>query len=119
MSATAPDLPPNFLDLLLDAVFMVDVHGRIVYISAACERIFGYTPDEMIGKAMIDFVFPEDRARTREEAMKVSINGRFLRMWPSIGIALYPEHGNGVAQLLKHADDAMYSAKRIKDSVPE
>ncbi|MGH8808961.1 MAG: PAS domain-containing protein, partial [Noviherbaspirillum sp.] len=71
MSAKTADRLPNFVDLLLDAVFMVDVRGRIVYVSAACERIFGYTPDEMIGKAMIDFVAPEDRARTWEEAMHV------------------------------------------------
>lgn len=62
---------PDFADLLLDAVFMVDVHGRILYVNAASERIFGYKPDEMIGRMMIDFIAPEDRERTREEAAKV------------------------------------------------
>ncbi|GAB3537874.1 GGDEF domain-containing protein [Noviherbaspirillum agri] len=62
---------PNIVDLLLDAVVMVDVRGCIVFISAACEHIFGYTPDEMIGRTMIDLVVPEDRAKTWEEAMQV------------------------------------------------
>lgn len=54
----------NFADLLLDAVCMVDAAGRFVFASAACERIFGYTPQEMQGRAMIDMVAPEDRERT-------------------------------------------------------
>ena len=54
----------NILDLMLDAVCIVDIQGRFVFVSAAGERIFGYTPEEMVGKPMIDFVFPEDRPRT-------------------------------------------------------
>ena len=54
----------NFTDLLLDAVCMVDTGGHFVYVSAACERIFGYTQQEMIGKRMIDLVAPADRERT-------------------------------------------------------
>lgn len=61
----------NVIDLLLDTVFLVDEQGCIVYVSAACERIFGYTQDEMIGRVMIDLVAPEDRAKTREEALRV------------------------------------------------
>jgi diguanylate cyclase (GGDEF)-like protein/PAS domain S-box-containing protein len=63
--------PANVLDLLLDAVIMVDLAGRIVQISAASERIFGYTPSEMVGRSMIDFVYAEDRARTMAEAKLV------------------------------------------------
>ena len=33
----------SFADLLLDAICMVDKDGRFVFVSAACERIFGYT----------------------------------------------------------------------------
>lgn len=54
----------NFTDLLLDAVCMVDAGGRFVFVSAACERIFGYTQQEMIGMQMIDLVAPADRERT-------------------------------------------------------
>ena len=50
---------------------MVNIHGRIVNVRAACERIFGYLPQEMIGHFMIDFVAPEDRVMTLEEATKV------------------------------------------------
>ena len=64
----------NFTDLLLDAVCMVDTGGRFVFVSAACERIFGYTQQEMIGKLMIDLVAPADRARTLAAAHNI-MNG--------------------------------------------
>lgn len=65
-----PDLAvplATVMDLLVDAVCVVDASGRFVFVSAAGERIFGYAPEEMIGRPMIDFVFPEDRARTLEQ----------------------------------------------------
>jgi diguanylate cyclase (GGDEF)-like protein/PAS domain S-box-containing protein len=54
----------NVMDLLLDAVCVVDTQGRFVFVSAAGERIFGYTPQELIGRPMIELVHPDDRART-------------------------------------------------------
>jgi diguanylate cyclase (GGDEF)-like protein/PAS domain S-box-containing protein len=54
----------SFADLLHDAVCMVDAHGKFVFVSAACERVFGFTPAEMVGMAMIDLVAPHDRLRT-------------------------------------------------------
>jgi len=41
------------------------------------------------------------------------VNGRALRITPSIGIALYPDHGHDIETLLKHADTAMYESKRL------
>ncbi len=63
--------PAGFIDLLVDAVCAVDVDGRIVFVSAACERIFGYTQEEMVGKTIFDMVAPEDRERTRQSAREV------------------------------------------------
>ena len=65
----------SFTDLLLDAVCMVDVSGRFVFVSAACESIFGYNQQEMIGKRMIDLVAPADRERTLGAARNI-MNGQ-------------------------------------------
>jgi len=62
--ALKPDPLKNVLDLLLDAICIVDTRDRFVFVSAAFERIFGYKPEEVVGTRMIDLVFPEDRAKT-------------------------------------------------------
>lgn len=61
----------HVIDLLLDAVVIVDAEGRFVFVSAAFERIFGYTPQEVVGTSMIDLVHPEDRRRTIEAAAEI------------------------------------------------
>jgi diguanylate cyclase (GGDEF)-like protein/PAS domain S-box-containing protein len=54
----------HVLDTLVDAVCIVDPGGHFVYASAACERIFGYKPEEMVGRQMLEMIHPEDRVRT-------------------------------------------------------
>ena len=67
-----PELPlSEIMDLLVDAVCVVDMEGRFVYASAACERVFGYTAAELRGRNMIDLVYPEDRARTLQVTSEI------------------------------------------------
>ncbi len=61
----------NVMDLLLDAICVVSREGRFVGVSPACERIFGYSPEELIGRAMIELVFPDDRERTLQAARDI------------------------------------------------
>lgn len=61
----------GFVDMLLDAICVVDAEGRYVFVSAAAERIFGYLPHELIGRRMIELVHPDDRERTLAEARNV------------------------------------------------
>ncbi|WP_294364936.1 diguanylate cyclase [Pseudacidovorax sp.] len=61
----------NFLDLLLDAVCAVTPSGDFVFVNAAFERIFGYGTQEVVGRNMMEFVHPDDRAPTLEAARRV------------------------------------------------
>ena len=65
-------LPLNLVDLLLDAVCVVRPDSSIVYVSPAFERIFGYAPEEVIGKRMLDMVHPDDLAATQRQARSVT-----------------------------------------------
>lgn len=68
-----PTLPPaiELLDLLPDAVCVVDADGRFLYVSASFERILGYTREEALGLRTFDLVHPDDRAATRQAAGQV------------------------------------------------
>ena len=61
----------NVMDLMLDAICVVDVDGRFLFASAACERVFGYKPGELIGRPMIELVYPPDRERTLAAAAEI------------------------------------------------
>ena len=67
-----PTIPPeSFIDLLLDALCVVDRDGYVRYVSAASERVFGYLPEEMIGRRILDFVHPEDLEKTRQAVKEI------------------------------------------------
>lgn len=46
-------------------------------------------------------------------ALEVVVNGAGVRTSPSIGVAVYPEHGTAQDRLYKSADLALYEAKRM------
>ncbi|MGO2129305.1 MAG: diguanylate cyclase domain-containing protein [Pseudoalteromonas prydzensis] len=54
----------DVLELMLDAVCVVDKQGCFIAVSAAFETIFGYKPEEVVGKPMIDLVYKDDREIT-------------------------------------------------------
>ncbi len=76
----------QYIDLLLDAICVVDASGTFVFVSAGAERIFGYKPEEMIGRSMLELIHPEDQAKTLQTASdimqgqpKVDFENRYLR----------------------------------------
>jgi diguanylate cyclase (GGDEF)-like protein/PAS domain S-box-containing protein len=65
----------NVVDLLLDAVCIVEPDSTIVFVSPAFERIFGYTPQEAVGRRMLDLVHPDDLHATEQQAQNVMDGG--------------------------------------------
>ncbi|MES2024430.1 MAG: PAS domain S-box protein [Pseudomonadota bacterium] len=61
----------DYGDLVLDAICAVNAEGQCLSVKGACERIFGYTPAEMVGKYMLDLVHPDDRERTQQSIDRV------------------------------------------------
>ncbi len=66
----------DFMDLLLDAICVVNPKGQVLFASAACEKMFGYTPQEMLGMAVIDLVHPDDKDRTAALAETINRGGK-------------------------------------------
>ncbi|PYB89912.1 diguanylate cyclase [Pseudomonas koreensis] len=106
MQSPNPAPLASYMDLLLDAVCAVDKQGRFVFVSAACERIFGYTPDELIGRSMIELVHTADRQRTLAAAGEImsgdpkhNFENRYLRKDGSVAHISWSARWSEVDQL--------------------
>lgn len=71
MTAPSSAFLNNVMDLMLDTICVVDAEGCFMFVSASCERLFGYSPAEMVGRPMIGFVHPDDRERTLQAATEI------------------------------------------------
>lgn len=61
----------KILDSSLDIICSVNDEGIYESVSPACLGILGYTPEEMIGKHFIDFVFKEDYHATQQASAAI------------------------------------------------
>ena len=69
--AKALHVNQQVLDKSLDMVCTIDAAGLFTSVSAACERLLGYTPAEMIGRPFLDFILEDDRASTTVAAAQL------------------------------------------------
>ncbi len=56
----------TLLDALQEGIWMIDVHGATTYVNPSMARMLGYSPEELVGKPVLDFVHPAERAALRE-----------------------------------------------------
>ena len=54
-----------------DAVCVVDPEGRLLFVNASFQRIFGYAPAEVLGRQIFSLVHPDDREMTAAQAERV------------------------------------------------
>jgi len=61
----------KIMDSSLDVICVVDAAGYFKQVSAASEVVFGYKSEELVGKLIFDFVYDEDRDKTKLSAERV------------------------------------------------
>lgn len=91
-------------DMLSHAIRAADVSGRL----GGDE--FAVILPEITANGAIEVA---KKILHRLSETQLTVNGRTYKIAASIGIALFPEHGNNVHDLLAAADLAMYQAKEI------
>ena len=101
----------NAGDLLLKAV--AERLENSVRESDTVARLGG---DEFTVK-LVDIAYSRDAMKVSEKILKrflepFIVNGRELFITASIGVSLYPQHGQNAELLVKNADMAMYRAKQ-------
>jgi two-component system sensor kinase FixL len=55
----------------LDVICSIDAEGRFASVSHASTKVFGYTPEELIGRKYIELVAADDAEKTNEIAAKI------------------------------------------------
>ncbi len=76
--------PQELLDLVADAVFVVDRHGRLVYCNESAVPLLGFSREQMLGSYMIEHVHPDDRGNTLDSVYRVMNSAgpvRFSNRW--------------------------------------
>ncbi len=61
----------RFFRLSLEMLCISDFEGRFLRLNPAWERHLGYPVEELLKKQYMDFVHPDDREQTKEEAAKL------------------------------------------------
>jgi PAS domain S-box-containing protein len=59
------------MDSSLDVICTVDAKGHFIAVSSACQRMWGYHPDELCGRKTMDMVYEQDVVLTIQVAREV------------------------------------------------
>ncbi|MEU7761850.1 MULTISPECIES: putative bifunctional diguanylate cyclase/phosphodiesterase [Micromonospora] len=100
---------------------LVEVSARLMGAVGAGDMVARLGGDEFA--IVVPRLADIDQARERADrvvaalAEPVPLDGLPLDVGGAIGIALYPDHGEDFATLMRHADVAMYDAKHRNDTV--
>ena len=64
------------MDNSQDVICTIDGQGRFLSLNVACQELWGYREDELVGRRYIDFVYAEDRPKTEAAAQELLETGR-------------------------------------------
>ncbi len=69
------------LEELKDLMYILTPDGRILYVSPSAKHLTGYTPQDLIGKSVSEFVHPDDSALYIREFNESIATGNALRFF--------------------------------------
>ncbi|MGH8101235.1 MAG: PAS domain S-box protein, partial [Chthoniobacterales bacterium] len=90
-----------------DVICTIDENYRFLTVNAASESLWGYEPEELIGRPYIDLVHPDDRPRTTQIHADIRVTkkivdfvNRYVRKDDSIVDVLWSAHWSEVDRML-------------------
>src|SRR4051812_39735630 len=57
--------------MISDVISLVNVQGKVLYASASSAEVFGYLPEELVGRGAFDLIHPEDCSPSRRALQQV------------------------------------------------
>ncbi len=112
----------------LDVICTVDGDGKFVHVSDACLPMWGYAPEELVGRSYSDLVHPDDAARTAHAAAEIkdglhtrSFKNRYIRkdgsnvhvMWSS----RWSEEQQMLFAVARDVTDSYFAEEALRASV--
>ncbi len=98
-SVYAPDIGVEeryriITELLTDIICETDPNGIATYVSPSCQKVLGYSPDQLVGRSIFDLIHPDDvaealivfhtaisdRSEGRAEVRYRTADGRYIWM---------------------------------------
>ena len=68
----------RFFSLTRDMLCIADFNGRFIRVNPAWEETLGYSLEELVSRPFLDFVHPDDRARTIQENQRLLHGGEVV-----------------------------------------
>lgn len=69
------DIYQSIINDIRDTIVEIDLNGKFTYVSPQCYQMFGYEPQEVVGKSGFQFIHPEDLLSVMN-LMKTVINDK-------------------------------------------
>ncbi len=117
----------ELMDTSLDVICIIDEEGRFTQLGSACERILGYTAEELTGRKYIDFVHKDDVEKTNEAAAKIMSGARYNdfenryckkdgKHVPLIWVAIWSEDERLMYCIARDGTEKKQTLKQLKES---
>src|SRR5688500_11651881 len=66
----------RLLDAVVQAIIATDLQGKIIYWNRAAEGLYGWSPDEVIGRPIVEITLSEEELERADEIMSELRAGR-------------------------------------------
>ncbi len=87
-----------------DGIITIDEHSTIHFVNPAVERIFGYSPDEIVGKSLMDLMPERFRAAHQISVSNFATSGTRTRRWDAIELPGLHKTGKEIPLELSFAE---------------
>lgn len=67
-----------------DLITIVSANGSILYESPSIERILGYSPEELVGQPVLEYINPQDHKAVRKAMRKLLVAGHRVTLRPVV-----------------------------------
>ena len=114
------------MDNSQDVICTIDGNGHFVTMNEASETLWGYSPEELIGRRYMDLVHPDDRPATEKAAADILVTGklsdfvnRYLRKDGSIVSVLWSASWSDSKKMLFCVAHDVTQRARIEEALRE